>query len=97
MLKECEGGVLLDIEVQANAKKTEIYKINEWRKRIIVKVKSPPVDGKANKELIKFFSNNFGKAKIIKGEKSNLKTIFIEEKKEKVLEKLRKWIDVKNL
>lgn len=49
---------------------------------IKIKIKSPPVDGEANKELIKFLSKewNIPKShiKIIKGEKSKHKIIEVE-------------------
>lgn len=49
---------------------------------IKIKIKSPPVDGEANKELIKFLSKEWdmpkSKIKILKGEKSKHKIIEIE-------------------
>ncbi len=78
MLRETKEGVLLDIEVQPNAKKNEIVKVDEWRNRLVIKIKAPPKNGKANKEIIKFFFEIFKKkCKIVKGEKSSQKTILI--------------------
>lgn len=49
---------------------------------IKIKIKSPPVDGEANKELIKFLSKEWdipkSHIKIIKGEKSKHKLIELE-------------------
>ena len=49
---------------------------------IKIKIKSPPVDGEANEELIRFLSKEWdipkSKIKIIKGEKSKHKIIEID-------------------
>ena len=47
-----------------------------------IKIKAPPVDGKANKYLVEILSSHFGVAKsrikILKGETSSFKIIEIE-------------------
>jgi uncharacterized protein (TIGR00251 family) len=78
-IKETENGVLINLDVSPNAKKTEIAGYNEWRKAIAVRVGSPPKGGKANAELIKYFEKVFGKdVKIVKGQTSTQKTILVE-------------------
>ncbi|NPA62943.1 MAG: YggU family protein [Methanococci archaeon] len=78
IIKERKDGILIDIDVQANAKRNEIAGINEWRKRLSVKIKAPAIEGKANKEIIKFFENLFKKdVEIILGKTSSQKTILI--------------------
>lgn len=78
MIKESKEGVILQIYVQPKAKRTEIDGIDEWRKRLKVKVKAPPVEGKANKEIIKFFSKLLGaEVSLIKGETSREKDLLI--------------------
>ena len=54
-----EGALLqLRLRIMPRAKKTTFgtHRGNRW----IVRVKSPPVDGKANVELIKFLADSFG-------------------------------------
>ena len=78
MIKESKEGVILQIYVQPKAKRTEIDGMDEWRKRLKVKVKAPPVEGKANKEIVKFFSKLLGaEASLIKGETSREKDLLI--------------------
>ena len=78
MIKESKEGVILQIYVQPKAKRTEIDGIDEWRKRLKVKVKAPPVEGKANKEIMKFFSKLLGaEVSLIKGETSREKDLLI--------------------
>lgn len=71
-------GITVTIEVSPKSDKFQITGYNEWRKTLEVKIKSPPTKGKANKELIKEFSNMSSKpVEIIAGHKSRQKTIKI--------------------
>ncbi len=77
-LKETKEGTLLLIHVQPKAKKNSIEGIDEWRGRLKVKIKTPPVDGKANKEVVKFFSKLLGaEVEIVKGETSREKDLLV--------------------
>ncbi|MFN3527664.1 MAG: DUF167 domain-containing protein [Candidatus Altarchaeaceae archaeon] len=71
----------IDVKVIPNAKKEEItLKGKNLNDGLIVKVKSPAEDGKANKELIKILEKYFNKkVNIVHGEKSRKKIIEIEE------------------
>jgi len=90
MIKETKDGVILMLYVQPKAKRNGIDGIDEWRKRLKVKIKAPPVEGKANKEVVKFFSKLFGReVVIIRGETSREKDLLIKGLKvEDVKEKL---------
>ena len=71
-------GVLIDVDISPNAKKNEIEGINKWRKRIIIKIKAQPTEGKANKEIIKFLKKTFNKdIEIVSGLTSSQKTILV--------------------
>ncbi|ACS90010.1 MAG TPA: YggU family protein [Thermococcaceae archaeon] len=78
MIKESKEGVILQIYVQPKANTNEIEGVDEWRGRLKVKIKAPPVEGKANKEVVKFFSKLLGaEASLIKGETSREKDLLI--------------------
>jgi uncharacterized protein (TIGR00251 family) len=80
-IKEFENYTLLNIEVSPNSDQFKITGYNNWRKKVVVKIKSPPTKGKANKEIIKEFSNlTGGKVEIFSGMKSQQKTLKIEGK-----------------
>tara|TARA_Y100000310_G_scaffold293740_1_gene323549 strand:+ start:268 stop:486 length:219 start_codon:yes stop_codon:yes gene_type:complete len=67
----------LEIKVKVNASKTRITKEEDGI--IYLDVKSPATEGKANLEIIKFFSKEYkGFVSIIKGFTSKQKTIRIE-------------------
>ncbi len=57
-LRQEKNDVLLEVLVQPRASKSEV--IGEHDGRLKVRLKAPPVDGAANKELIAFFSKRFG-------------------------------------
>jgi uncharacterized protein (TIGR00251 family) len=77
-LTEISDGILVDIEVSPKSKNFEISGYNEWRERIEIKIKSPPLKGKANKEIINEFSKLTKKdVEITSGHKSRQKTLKI--------------------
>lgn len=74
-----QNGILIHLYIQPNAKQSEVIGI--YQDRLKIKLNAPAVDGKANKGLIEFLSNFFevprSKIKIVKGQKSKIKTIAI--------------------
>ncbi|NJF24850.1 DUF167 domain-containing protein [Thermococcus sp. Bubb.Bath] len=77
-LKETKDGVLLFIHVQPKAKKNAIEGVDEWRGRLKVRVSAPPVEGKANKEVVMFFSKLLGaEVSILRGETGREKDILV--------------------
>ncbi|MBN1899369.1 MAG: YggU family protein [Spirochaetes bacterium] len=69
----------LNIKVIPNAKKNEIRHREDMT---VVKIKAPAVEGKANKELIKYLVQYYkvkaNNIKILKGERSRHKVVLIE-------------------
>ena len=60
-INEVKEGLILDLIIQPNAAKTELVGI--YQDRLKIKLSSPPVDGKANKQLIKYLSSLFSISK----------------------------------
>jgi len=79
MFKENEEGVVISLFVQPNAPKSSI--IGEYNQLLKIKIKSPPVEGKANDEIVRFFSEVFhiakNKVEILSGDKSKQKRVLI--------------------
>ena len=71
--------ILLNVKVTPNSAKNEVLGLTNgvWR----VKIAAPPDKGKANKELIEYFSKRLGVKKssisIVKGQTSHNKVIAI--------------------
>ena len=78
-LYETPQGTVFCVKLVPNSSHNKIVDFTDEYVRI--KISSPPVENKANKELISFCSNIFdvnkSKLEIISGEKSKLKKILI--------------------
>lgn len=77
--KRSENTLTFTVRVVPRASKSEI--VGEHDGALKVRIASPPVDGAANEELIKFLAKSFGVAKnaveIISGHSSKLKLVRI--------------------
>jgi len=72
------GGVEMDIIVSPNSDRQGTDGTNEWRRRLTVRVRSPPLDGKANKEVEEYITKITGRrSEIIKGHTVRQKTVMI--------------------
>ncbi|ACJ16128.1 hypothetical protein, conserved [Thermococcus onnurineus NA1] len=77
-IRETKDGAVILLYVQPKAKKNEIEGVDEWRGRLKVKIKAPPVEGKANKEVVRFFSKMLGtEVEIIRGGTSREKDLLV--------------------
>ncbi len=74
------GAITFTAKIVPRASKSEI--VGELNGALKIRISAPPVDGAANKELIKVLSKFFGVSKsdieIVSGETSKLKQIRIE-------------------
>ncbi len=68
------------VRVKPNSKKVGVEEKGEF---LLVRVKSPPTEGKANRELIEVLSDYFGvpksRIRIVSGQSSRNKLVEIEE------------------
>lgn len=89
-LREVNGGVEIDISVSPRSDRSGTEGVDEWRKRLNVRVKAPPLDGKANKEVESVFKTVTGcKCEIVRGHTSRQKTVFIHGNYDEILKSLR--------
>jgi len=87
-----DGGCVLVVEVTPGASKTEVMKFDPWRGALQVRVAAEARDGAANKELIRLIASELSipktDARILRGERSHLKSVYVpmdEERVKKVL------------
>ncbi|MDR2846331.1 MAG: DUF167 family protein [Candidatus Methanoplasma sp.] len=84
------GGLEIDILVSPRSDRSGAEGFDEWRKRLIVRVKAPPLDGKANKEVEKLMKDLTGfESEIIGGHLTRQKTVFIKGDPDIIRERLR--------
>ncbi len=78
-LKTKENGTVISIYVQPGARKSEIIGVHN--ERLKIKIKAPPVEGKANEEIVNFLADklNLSKSSIVllRGEKSREKDLLV--------------------
>ncbi len=78
-IQEKEGGVTLRVKVVPRASKSMIA--GEIDGALKIRIASPPVDGAANDELIKFLAKQFGigrgSIQILSGQTSKTKLVFV--------------------
>ncbi len=75
-MREGKGGVLIDLHVVPNSKKEQIS-YNEWEGRLHIRIREPPVEGKANKRIVDLFTDLFGECSVVSGKLSRKKTLMI--------------------
>lgn len=81
----------LDILVSPRSNRSGLEGFDEWRKRAILRVKSPPLDGRANKEVESYFKDVTGcRSKVTAGMTSHQKTVTISGDPGKIVESLEK-------
>ena len=77
--REEDGAVVLALHVQPGAKRTQVD--GTHGDVLKVRLAAPPVDGKANAELVRFLAEAFGvprrQVAIVRGETSRQKTVRI--------------------
>ena len=88
-----DGGLEVDVSVSPRSDRSGAEGVDEWRKRLIVRVKAPPLDGRANKEVEEIFKKVTGcRSEIIRGQTSRQKTVLVIGDREAILESLRKGL-----
>lgn len=78
VLRDRAGSVEVDIMVSPKAGRSGIEGIDEWRNRLVIKVRAPPTDGKANREICDLLGSVFGaKVELVRGATSRHKTVLV--------------------
>ncbi len=90
-VKEEKDGISIKISVVPNSSKS--FVVGVFDGVIKIKLHSPPIEGKANKEVIEFLSCILdvqkSKISILRGDKNKLKTIVIKGDKAMLQEKIQ--------
>ena len=59
-IMEKDNGVVLRLQIQPRASRTEVAGLHGEPPRLKVRVAAPPVDGEANEELVSFLAKALG-------------------------------------
>ena len=88
-LHRSKEGTEIDLLVSPNSDRSEIIGVDAWRKRLTVKLRSPPEKGEANAELEKLLSGILGsEVKVIRGHTARMKTALVQLSVDEVVWKL---------
>ena len=83
ILTQTKDGIVINVKLVPNSSFSKVVDYTEEYVRI--KISAPPIENKANKELISFCSDLFdvnkSKLSIVSGEKSKLKKVLIKDTK----------------
>jgi len=86
--------VEIDILVSPRSNRSGIEGFDEWRKRIILRVKAPPLDGRANKEVESYFKDITGcRSSVTAGMTSHQKTVTITGDPVSIIESIERAAD----
>ena len=89
MIKENKNGCLIDVEIKPNSEEFKIEGIDPWQNRLKIRVRNPPIKGKANRELTQELRKlTHSEVAIEKGEKSTKKTLRINTTKKQLKKRL---------
>ena len=78
-LHRSKEGTEIDLLVSPNSGRSEIVGVDIWRKRLTVKLRSPPEKGEANAELEKLLTEKLGsETKVIHGHTTRMKTALVQ-------------------
>ena len=76
-----ESGCALTIDASPGASRSEVVGVNRWRGALRVKIAAAAREGEANEELIRFLAERLSvprkSIRILSGERSSVKTIFV--------------------
>lgn len=89
IIRQTEDGCDIDVLVSPRSNRNGPEGVDEWRKMLILRVKAPPLDGRANKEVEETMTQITGfKCKVIRGQTSRQKTVHIDGPSDKIIPKL---------
>ena len=89
IIRPVKDGCELDILVSARSNRSGPEGVDEWRKMLILRVRAPPLDGRANKEVEATLSEITGfRCQVVRGQTSRQKTVLISGPAEQVMPKL---------
>lgn len=89
VLRTVRNGTEIDVMVTPNAKDQSIGEVDEWRHRLVVKVRAVPSEGRANKAVCELFQKVLDeRVEIAHGATERHKTLFVAMEMEEVRKRL---------
>jgi uncharacterized protein (TIGR00251 family) len=71
-----DRGVEIDVLVSPKSGRSTVESFDRWRSRLVVKLRSPPEKGEANRELLDLLARELGaRVEVVRGQTSRSKTV----------------------
>lgn len=87
--RQTPEGTEIDLHLSPGSSKAGIGGIDPWRRRLIVRVRSPPRDGRANEEVCSLLRDIIGaEVKLVRGATSRSKTALVSLGRDELIERL---------
>jgi uncharacterized protein (TIGR00251 family) len=88
-VRRTKQGTEVDLLVSPSSGRSEVQGIDVWRKRLVVKLRSPPEKGEANAELESLLTDFFeARTLVVKGHANRMKTVVVAASEEEVRRRL---------
>jgi hypothetical protein len=92
LFRETASGLELDVIVSPKSDRSEVEGFDQWRGRLVVKLKAPPEKGEANKELVELLEVLLSaKVSVLRGHTSRTKTVLVTGDLERAKKRLEEW------
>lgn len=89
IIRTVPEGCEVDLLVSPRSNRTGPEGVDEWRRMLVFRVKAPPLEGRANKEVVSLMSDITGfKCEVIRGMTSRQKTVLVRGDASTVAERL---------
>ena len=91
IIRSVKDGCELDVLVSPRSNRSGPEGVDEWRRMLVLRVRAPPLDGRANKEVESYFCEVTGcKSKVTAGMTSHQKTVTISGDPKSIIEALER-------
>lgn len=89
IVRTVPDGCEVDLLVSPRSNRTGPEGVDEWRRMLVFRVKAPPLEGRANKEVVSIMNEITGfKCEVIRGMTSRQKTVLVKGDTATVVERL---------
>lgn len=89
IIRTVPGGCEIDLLVSPRSNRTGPEGVDEWRRMLVFRVKAPPLEGRANKEVVSLMNDITGcRCEVVRGMTSRQKTVLVRGDADRVAEAL---------
>ena len=93
LIRETAVGVEVEVMVSPNAARSEIVGFDEWRGRLVIRLRAPPEKGEANEELVSLLGERINaQVEVLKGHTSRMKIVLLRGDSKDIVKRLEGFV-----